>query len=158
MPANKPLAPDLAALLAATERNWLTLQPELAATRRRLDEAWGGCSSPPCGPRSRRRRRCGHGPSRPSPLVAVRIAGTPRCLTLALMSPTADWRGLLTANVAQARQILRKILDGPLQMTPLKDGSGVRLTGRANYGKVVQLGWRPRRDSNPCFGLERATS
>jgi DNA-binding CsgD family transcriptional regulator len=40
MPVNKSLAPDLAALLAATERNWLALQPELAATRRRLDEVW----------------------------------------------------------------------------------------------------------------------
>ena len=25
----------------------------------------------------------------------------------------ADWRGLFAGNVAQARQILRKLLDGP---------------------------------------------
>jgi site-specific DNA recombinase len=48
-----------------------------------------------------------------------------------------DWRGLLRQQVAQSRPMLRKILDGPLTVTPLADGQGVVLEGRASYGKVL---------------------
>jgi hypothetical protein len=48
-----------------------------------------------------------------------------------------EWRGLLRQQVTQTRQMLRKILDGPVTMTPLPDGSGVALEGCASYGKIV---------------------
>src|SRR5262249_14824659 len=67
-------------------------------------------------------------------------------------------------SVAQGRQVLRKLLRGRVLMTPRDDGT-VELSGQADYGKLFsgilltsQQRWRPQRDSNPCFGLERATS
>ena len=43
------------------------------------------------------------------------------------------------------------------------EGIGPADTGEADYGRLLEAeffrkGWRPRRDSNPCFSLERATS
>ena len=81
-----------------------------------------------------------------------------------------DWQGLLRANTKEARRVLATLLDGRLTFTPKREGrrqfyeftvshgddSG---NSRSDFGgdshhKV----WRPQRDSNPCFGLERATS
>jgi hypothetical protein len=44
-----------------------------------------------------------------------------------------------------------------------KERIGQEDTFDADYGRVLEAawmrkGWRPQRDSNPCFGLERATS
>jgi DNA invertase Pin-like site-specific DNA recombinase len=36
----------------------------------------------------------------------------------------ADWRTLLRQQVSQTRQMLRKLLDGPVTLTPLPDGQG----------------------------------
>jgi hypothetical protein len=76
----------------------------------------------------------------------------------------ADWRTSAARSVAQERQVLRKLLRGRGLMTPREDGK-VELSGQADYGKLFsgillspQQRWRPQRDSNPCFGLERATS
>jgi site-specific DNA recombinase len=72
-----------------------------------------------------------------------------------------EWRELLRQQVTQTRQMLRKILDGPVTLTPLPDGSGVRVEGQAAYGKIleglvplsstllpVQGNWRPHPDSS----------
>ena len=83
-----------------------------------------------------------------------------------LRAKLADWRGLLTRNVAEGRAVLRALLIGPLRFTPIEDGSrrGYAFTGTIALDRllsgVVELPtmWRPRRDSNPCFSLERATS
>ena len=47
-----------------------------------------------------------------------------------------EWRATLQAQVTQARQILRRVLDGPVVLTPTPDG--VRLDGQATYGKVLE--------------------
>lgn len=48
-----------------------------------------------------------------------------------------EWRTMLKQQVAQTRQMLRKLLDGPIRLTPLPDGTSVRLEGRATYGKLL---------------------
>jgi hypothetical protein len=40
-----------------------------------------------------------------------------------------DWRGLLRANVQQARQVLRKLMVGRLVVTPNEDRNEFRITG-----------------------------
>ena len=83
-----------------------------------------------------------------------------------LRAKLADWRGRLTRNVAEGRAVLRALLIGPLRFTPIENGSrrGYAFTGTIALDRllsgVVELPtmWRPRRDSNPCFSLERATS
>jgi hypothetical protein len=46
-----------------------------------------------------------------------------------------DWRTLAARNVAQGRQILRKLLRGRVRFTPRDDGR-VELSGQADYGKL----------------------
>jgi hypothetical protein len=73
-----------------------------------------------------------------------------------------DWRSLLTGDVAKARQGFRQLLSTPIRFTPCVERGfrAIRFEGRlgleAVFGGLVI--WRPQRDSNPCFGLERATS
>lgn len=40
-----------------------------------------------------------------------------------LTSKLADWQGLLKRHVPQARQILKKLLAGPIQFTPIREGN-----------------------------------
>ena len=76
-----------------------------------------------------------------------------------------DWRGLLARHVPQAQQILKKLLAGPVRFMPEREGirQGWRFSGAATLesclrGRRLQLRWRPQRDSNPRFSLERAAS
>ncbi len=93
-----------------------------------------------------------------------------------------DWRALLVRQTPQAREILRKLIDGRLVFTAHPDEQVYRFKGTATLGHLLAglvvvgdggepddrngnghrsaspLVWRPQRDSNPCFGLERATS
>jgi site-specific DNA recombinase len=46
-----------------------------------------------------------------------------------------EWRAMAARNVAQGRQILRKLLDGRVTITPSPDGT-CELSGRADYGKL----------------------
>lgn len=46
-----------------------------------------------------------------------------------------DWRSLLRRQPAQGRQILRKILEGPIGFAPAPEG-GYTFAGKVNYGKV----------------------
>jgi site-specific DNA recombinase len=52
----------------------------------------------------------------------------------------ADWRGLLGREPEIARQILRKLLDGRLTLTPKVTSAGqcYELTGRATYGRLFE--------------------
>jgi hypothetical protein len=51
----------------------------------------------------------------------------------------ADWQGLLTGQPIQARQILRKLLDGRLVFTPGQDTRGrfYDVAGHATLGPVL---------------------
>ena len=77
---------------------------------------------------------------------------------------TDRWRQMLTSDVQEGRQVLREVLVGPLRFAP--EGRAYRFEGEAPLGRTIAalIGvpdpqmWRPQRDSNPCFGLERATS
>jgi hypothetical protein len=65
-----------------------------------------------------------------------------------------DWRTMAARNVAQGRQVLRKLLRGRVVLTPCEDGT-CELSGQADYGKlfagiVLQQRWRPQRDSTAC--------
>jgi len=46
-----------------------------------------------------------------------------------------DWRTAARRNVAQARQVLRKLLRGRLLITPREDGM-CEMSGQADYGKL----------------------
>jgi site-specific DNA recombinase len=81
----------------------------------------------------------------------------------------ADWRSLMARHIPEARQLLRQVLVAPLQFTPFAEGrrKGYRFSGNASIAGllegVVALEccrgkWRPHRDSNPGFSLERAAS
>jgi hypothetical protein len=49
-----------------------------------------------------------------------------------------DWRSVLAANVPQSRQMLRKLLQGPIWFTPVEDGAqrGFEFRGEASLGKL----------------------
>ena len=92
----------------------------------------------------------------------ISVADLERELSLIL----DDWRALLAKHAPQARQVLRKLLDGRLAFTPQEEdgvryyeftGKGVLdpiLTGAlpaiANKSGDLKRWW-PQRDSNPCF-------
>jgi hypothetical protein len=78
-----------------------------------------------------------------------------------------DWAGVLQRHPAQGRSILAKVLRAKLAFTPERQGGrrGVRFTAPASIVPLLtglvpafHERWRPQRDSNPCFSLERATS
>jgi hypothetical protein len=75
-----------------------------------------------------------------------------------LLQRVDEWRAAAGRNVAQGRQVLRKLLHGHrVAMRPLDDGT-CELSGRADYGKlfsgiVATALASPKRDSNPCFAL-----
>ncbi len=83
-----------------------------------------------------------------------------------LLDDLEDWRGLLADEATEARPVLARLLVGRLAFTPLAPGihAPVEFRGMASIGGLltgtvgVHERWRPQRDSNPCFGLERATS
>ena len=54
-------------------------------------------------------------------------------LATAIRQRVEEWRGLLTRQTSHARQLLRKLVDGPMIFTPTPEDSGVwefRATGR----------------------------
>ncbi|MDP2319548.1 MAG: recombinase family protein [Acidobacteriota bacterium] len=61
----------------------------------------------------------------------------------------SDWRALLTRNAQDGRELLRRVLDGPIRFTPY-NGS-YRFEGTAAIGRLLggaennHLIWRPRR-------------
>jgi site-specific DNA recombinase len=76
-----------------------------------------------------------------------------------------EWKAVLRKHVPQARQVLKKLLAGPLVFTAHREAgeryyefSAPIAIGRIISGLAGANTWRPQRDSNPRFGLERATS
>ena len=80
----------------------------------------------------------------------------------------SDLRGLLRRNVREARGVLTVLLAGRIGLTPQSFDRPKRapifdvtipLTTRGLWAGIVDLQeWRPHRDSNPGFSLERAAS
>jgi hypothetical protein len=60
-------------------------------------------------------------------VVAARLRGLAR-----------EWRSVLGRHVVQGRQILRQVLDGPLQVTPDLERRRVRLEGAATLSKLLE--------------------
>jgi Recombinase/Recombinase zinc beta ribbon domain len=52
-----------------------------------------------------------------------------------LLERVKDWRAAANPNIAQARQVLRKLLRGRVLITPKPDGT-CELSGQADYGKL----------------------
>ena len=80
-----------------------------------------------------------------------------------LVALANDWRRVLVDDPANARPIVSALLVGRVTITPIVpkrrwvlkgEGTLAGLFERAIFPSV----WRPHRDSNPGFGLERATS
>jgi len=80
------------------------------------------------------------------------------------MARFADWRGVLRRQPAQARQVLNKLLAGPLRFTPR--GSFYEFEGEASFAKILasigfpisvasppglvhRRGWRPNSIHRP---------
>jgi hypothetical protein len=70
-----------------------------------------------------------------------------------------DWQGLLAGQPVQARQMLRKLLEGRLVFTPMADGTAVEFRGpgcstRCSAGLWMATAYlkraNPVGDSNPC--------
>jgi DNA invertase Pin-like site-specific DNA recombinase len=79
----------------------------------------------------------------------------------------ADWRGVLVRQPHEARPLLRELLAGePIRFTPIDESTrrGYRFEASAVIGGLLEGvvvtngNWRPHRDSNPGFSLERAAS
>jgi hypothetical protein len=49
-----------------------------------------------------------------------------------------DWRGLLRANVQQARQVLRKLIVGRLVVTPNEDRTEFKVTGTGLLEPLIE--------------------
>jgi hypothetical protein len=80
-----------------------------------------------------------------------------------LRAPVREWKALLARQPLLSRQIVAKLVgEHRIVFTPREDGA-CEFRGHATLGKlfegiVLPQVWRPHRDSNPSFGLERATS
>ena len=63
------------------------------------------------------------------------------------------------AEMSRAVRVLTAYTTGTNLGTATKNGNGDPKTAdAASAGKSGVTKWRPQRDSNPCFSLERATS
>jgi site-specific DNA recombinase len=78
-----------------------------------------------------------------------------------------QWRTVLAHQPQHARTVLRELLAGePIRFTPIEESTrrGYRFEGSAVIGGLLEGvvvtngNWRPHRDSNPGFSLERAAS
>jgi site-specific DNA recombinase len=80
-----------------------------------------------------------------------------------LMTLAGSWRRVLADDAGHARPIVAALLTGRVTITPTSIAKQWTLSGEGTLAGLFQRtifpsGWRPQRDSNPCFGLERATS
>jgi DNA invertase Pin-like site-specific DNA recombinase len=79
-----------------------------------------------------------------------------------LQELAASWRSVLVSDPAHARPIVASLLNGRVTIRPQENRKWT-MTGRGTLSGLFERtifpsGWRPHRDSNPGFGLERATS
>ncbi|MCC2643209.1 MAG: hypothetical protein K0S45_3622 [Nitrospira sp.] len=82
-----------------------------------------------------------------------------------LQDRVKDTKNLLGRHPAQARQMLRKLLEEPLMCEPFEENGrkGYKVTGEdltcdSYQVSLLPLVWCPQRDLNPCYCLERAMS
>ena len=66
---------------------------------------------------------------------AAQFTPLPRDLRGLLERRLADWRGAMTRNVAQARQLLRRLLVGRIVFTPT--AAGVEFVGQVTLGNLL---------------------
>jgi hypothetical protein len=72
-----------------------------------------------------------------------------------------EWRAVLTRNVADARALLRDVLEGPITFAPMDDG--FRFEGRADVGRLL-AGTAINRESVPtairalCMSTTRSSA
>jgi hypothetical protein len=67
----------------------------------------------------------------------------------------ADWRGLLSGSVVDARQMLREVLEAPLRFTP--DGKTYRLTAPVATGELIAGAVLPTKGTSPTGGVREWT-
>lgn len=67
----------------------------------------------------------------------------------------ADWQKGLRGHVAQGRQVLWKFMDGPIEVEPLPDGSGIRVWGQAALERILSRGPANVRRFAPYVGDRR---
>ena len=75
-----------------------------------------------------------------------------------------EWRELLRSSIPEARTLLRLLIVDRLKMEPTP--RGYRFSGLGTVAPILERAglptarfeWRPHRDSNPGFSLERAAS
>ena len=89
--------------------------------------------------------------------TSIRTTDLPRLVALA-----QSWRGVLAHDAPNARPIVSSLLKGRVTITPSAKNEWT-ISGEGTleglFERTIYLqGWRPQRDSNPCFSLERATS
>ena len=74
----------------------------------------------------------------------------------------ADWRSLIHDRASQGRRLLKPLIVGRLDLTPNHQERFYTFRGTGTLMPViaglVHRAWRPHRDSNPGFSLERAAS
>lgn len=68
--------------------------------------------------------------------VVVPVARSRKAIERIVRERLTDWRGLLSANVQDGRELLRRTLAGPLRFTP--DDQGYRFDGEAAIGRVLE--------------------
>jgi hypothetical protein len=69
------------------------------------------------------------------------------------------WRGLLTTQVQDGRQLLREVLNGPIRCPSRGGAARTDSKGRPNSGGCLrglrcQQVWRPQRDQIPMVTVE----
>jgi site-specific DNA recombinase len=146
------------------------LETELAKLERERDRmvaaiaAGGELDSLVAGVRERERRRATL-MSEAQAIAAQRPARAANAATLRaeLEALAADWRQVLADDAAHARPIVTQLLLGRVSFRPLETKGRWAMTGEGTLAglftrEMFPSVWRPRRDSNPCFSLERAAS
>lgn len=76
------------------------------------------------------RRKLAHGD-----VAGRRMAATPARMREQLSARLSDWTGILRRHPAQARQILKKLLVGPLRFTP--KGDHYEFEGELSFARMM---------------------
>jgi site-specific DNA recombinase len=101
-------------------------------------------------------------------LLALRRARIPTAADAArvrseLTALASSWRKVLANDPTNARPIITRLLNGRVTITPDPKRRQWELQGEGTLAglfsrEIFPSGWRPHRDSNPGFSLERAAS